>query len=253
MYIHSEHILSNHCNNCTTFQNKRRQGIAYKTLRNTTVNFRSGQQKSQTSIRNIMALNINFLKYQCLTRNVLPVNLVSLTMTVTAEIKNTKLFLIVLNEVTFMALLTWLTLFPTSISNHRPDVEWNHLSIPKPQRLHRWNLEVDKCFHPTHYIYTGRNYLYMLRIKLKRVRKTYPSGLFYKGSRAAISLTTICFQLAFSCSRVNFLGKSMMTSSNGNIFRVTGPLCGEFTGDRWIPRSKASDAGLWCFPWSAPE
>ena len=24
----------------------------------------------------------------------------------------------------------------------------------------------------------------------------------------------------------------MMTSSNGNIFRVTGPLCGEFTSDR---------------------
>ena len=30
----------------------------------------------------------------------------------------------------------------------------------------------------------------------------------------------------------------MMTSSNGNIFRVTGPLCGEFTGDRWIPRTQ---------------
>ena len=30
---------------------------------------------------------------------------------------------------------------------------------------------------------------------------------------------------------------NMMTSSNGNIFRVTGPLCGEF----------------WCFLWSAPE
>ena len=29
----------------------------------------------------------------------------------------------------------------------------------------------------------------------------------------------------------------MMTSSNGNIFRVTGPLCVEFTGDRWIPRT----------------
>ena len=25
-----------------------------------------------------------------------------------------------------------------------------------------------------------------------------------------------------------------MTSSNGNIFRVTGPLCGEFTGHQWI-------------------
>ena len=45
----------------------------------------------------------------------------------------------------------------------------------------------------------------------------------------------------------------MMTSSNGNIFRVTGHLCGEFTGRRWIPRTKASDAELWCFLWSAPE
>ena len=27
----------------------------------------------------------------------------------------------------------------------------------------------------------------------------------------------------------------MMTSSNGDIFRVTGHLCREFTGPRWIP------------------
>ena len=46
---------------------------------------------------------------------------------------------------------------------------------------------------------------------------------------------------------------SMMTSSNGNIFRVTGPLCGEFTGDRWIPLTKASDAEVWCFLSSVPE
>ena len=38
----------------------------------------------------------------------------------------------------------------------------------------------------------------------------------------------------------------MMTSSNGNIFRVTGHLYGECTG-RWIPRTKASDVELWCF------
>ena len=37
----------------------------------------------------------------------------------------------------------------------------------------------------------------------------------------------------------------MMTSSNGNIFR--------FTGHQWIPLTKASDAELWCFLWSAPE
>ena len=40
-----------------------------------------------------------------------------------------------------------------------------------------------------------------------------------------------------------------MTSSNENIFRVTGPLCGEFTSHRWIPLTKASDAELWCFLW----
>ena len=28
-------------------------------------------------------------------------------------------------------------------------------------------------------------------------------------------------------------------------FRVTGLLCGEFTVDRWIPRTKTSDAELW--------
>ena len=34
----------------------------------------------------------------------------------------------------------------------------------------------------------------------------------------------------------------MMTSSNGNIFRVTGPLCGESIGYRWISLTKTSDA-----------
>ena len=38
-----------------------------------------------------------------------------------------------------------------------------------------------------------------------------------------------------------------MTSWNGNTFRITGHLCGEFTGPRWIPRTKVSDAELWCF------
>ena len=38
--------------------------------------------------------------------------------------------------------------------------------------------------------------------------------------------------------------RHMKTSSNGNIVRVTGHLCGEFTGHRWIPRTKASDMDL---------
>ena len=38
-----------------------------------------------------------------------------------------------------------------------------------------------------------------------------------------------------------------------NIFCVTGLLWGEFTGHRWIPLTKASDAELLCFLWSAPD
>ena len=30
------------------------------------------------------------------------------------------------------------------------------------------------------------------------------------------------------------------------------PLCGEFTGHRWIPLTKVSNTELWCFLWSAP-
>ena len=44
-----------------------------------------------------------------------------------------------------------------------------------------------------------------------------------------------------------------MTSPNGNIFRVTGPLWGESTGHRWIPLAKASDAELCSFLWYVPE
>ena len=39
----------------------------------------------------------------------------------------------------------------------------------------------------------------------------------------------------------------MVESSNGIIFRVTDPLCGECTGHRWIPLTKASDAELLMF------
>ena len=53
-------------------------------------------------------------------------------------------------------------------------------------------------------------------------------------------------------SERDMLHLNIMTSSNGNIFLVTGPLCGEFTGHRWIPLAKASDVELWGFLWSVP-
>ena len=59
----------------------------------------------------------------------------------------------------------------------------------------------------------------------------------------------------FHCSEVVFCDTDeiLMTSSYGNIFRVTGLLCGEFTGHRRLPLTKASDAEFWCFLWCAPE
>ena len=50
-----------------------------------------------------------------------------------------------------------------------------------------------------------------------------------------------------------FAEKVPRTLANWNIFRVTGPLCGESTGDTWIPLTEASDVELWCFLWSASE
>ena len=75
-------------------------------------------------------------------------------------------------------------------------------------------------------------------------------------------LTQICItqlaQMPFRSSIEIWLGDVltihvfMVMSSNGNVFRVTDPLCGEFTGHRWIPLTKTSDAELWWFLWSVP-
>ena len=45
----------------------------------------------------------------------------------------------------------------------------------------------------------------------------------------------------------------MMTSSRGNIFRVTGPFFGESTSHQWIPLTEAGDTALRYFLLSASE
>ena len=87
-----------------------------------------------------------------------------------------------------------------------------------------------------------------LEMEIQSLWRTFCPVVMLTTSGAA-SHEHFCIQ----CVVISSLGVVMMTSSNGNIFRVTGPLCGEFTGHRWIPRTKASDAELWCFLWSAPE
>ena len=87
----------------------------------------------------------------------------------------------------------------------------------------------------------------------KNQAKNFYTTLYWVNTMAAV-----CWRRqAISNHAIGHTGRTgpclpMMTSSNGNIFRVTGPLCGEFTGHRWICLTKASDAELWCFLWSAP-
>ena len=61
-----------------------------------------------------------------------------------------------------------------------------------------------------------------------------------------------CDVISVDCSCTHKLELSWypMMTSNGNIFRVTGPLYREFIGHRWIRLTNASDAELWCFLWS---
>ena len=59
--------------------------------------------------------------------------------------------------------------------------------------------------------------------------------------------------LKITDAHITKLTHNMMKLSNGNIFHVTDPLCGEFTGHRWIPLTKASGAELWCFLLSVYE
>ena len=100
------------------------------------------------------------------------------------------------------------------------------IMTPKAHFLHLWLNEV-------HRAYTGRGF--------------DVNALFSQTHRGQQSAGNIKLNQCWimPIAHVNF--EHMMTSSNGNIFRVTGPLCGEFTGPRWIPLKKASGAELWCF------
>ena len=77
----------------------------------------------------------------------------------------------------------------------------------------------------------------MLGLKLNHVSKR---GHWYLRGQSNVHWST-------------YIYTDVMTPSNGNIFRVTGPLWGESTGHRWVPLTKASAAELWCFIWSTPE
>ena len=110
--------------------------------------------------------------------------------------------------------------------------------------LSHWQLLSVLVFIP--YEYTGWFFFHKnTHAHIRRLAIAWTNGdIDHRRIHATLDLTVIPLYDS---------GIILMTSSNGNIFRVTGHLCGEFTGPRWIPHTKASDAELWCFLWSAPE
>ena len=122
--------------------------------------------------------------------------------------------------------------------------EINYLPFPKLKRCSRWSLGMDKQYHPT--LYWAYDYLSMLRLNLIHVNEK-TQDVFLEVNIIEL-IVWVFIAISFQGSGCWYEYYSfMMTSSNGNIFRDTGLLCGEFTGDRWIPCTKASDAELWCF------
>ena len=127
------------------------------------------------------------------------------------------------SQVSYTPILrTWKTSIPVWISNHMPIETWNEITSIHSQSIKPLNLGMDKSFYHT---------LYSV-------------------------ITYACWDTALdtvSDWHTDLVVKIIMTPSNGNIFCVTGHLCGEFTGRRRIPLTTDSNAELWCFLWTAPE
>ena len=104
-------------------------------------------------------------------------------------------------------------------------------------------------------------YLYIDQTQLEILIWVWKEDLLTHWTLGIVAVKSVYFEINLE---VDFLGtynqavrkrllqdpvndRSMMTSSKGNIFCVTGHLCGELTDHRWIPRTKASNAELWCF------
>ena len=117
-----------------------------------------------------------------------------------------------------------------------------------------WNVVRRKTdMYPTYIPHTAASCWFKLILLLSVIS----DGLFHRVISHRYWLCHCLYCRAGNWAQLtSHIGESkfhMMTSSNENIFRVTGHLCVEFTGHRWIPHTKASDAERWCSLWSAPE
>ena len=135
-----------------------------------------------------------------------------------------------------------------------------HLSCINPSICSFYNLVTDQSifyftFNRCQQLYTlptnWQNFFYHW-LPLVWVIKRYQPYKIFRTESSVDSANRFFISGVKACCMVK-RSHPMMTSSNGNIFHVTGHLCGEFTGHGWIPCTKATDVELWCFIWFAPQ
>ena len=146
--------------------------------------------------------------------------------------------------------------FPKSSAQYRNPISrvylGKHIHI---RDINAWSVveKLSTCLHKlSQYLYP-KTHIYeynMLRVVSHYITLHYMSQTI---SDISVLQRRILIKWTVHPQKYSCGSRSMMTSSNWNIFHVTGSLCGEFTGHRWIPRTKASDAGLWSFLWTAAE
>ena len=110
-------------------------------------------------------------------------------------------------------------------------------NISHPLSLRRWHVYSSVTTFSKLYISYANNHLHIFSPVI--LKKIYTQQIVARLSVDSCGQSRLqAFHLPSSWS--------MMTSSNWNIFRVTSLFAG-------IPRTRASEAELWCFLWSASE
>ena len=158
--------------------------------------------------------------------------------TITYHAENVKLYFhCALLSRDFFITVAWFCQFPQKI-------RW--FLLKNPPDWHNWRIFLTLIWLMVFFIHISLTHFTTWHLPVINVL----CPCLDEGCRCHVSLATVWVGCKGSLQHRKSGG--MMTSSNGSIFRVTGPLCGEFTGHRWIPLTKVSNAELWYFHWSAP-
>ena len=130
-------------------------------------------------------------------------------------------------------------------------------TITKPKFGHRWEIAfyilLQLLIHTMDR--SGHSHT-MIPVSSAHSNRVMATSIDFKMASSILWLINFCrliFRPSSCIGSKNSNIISMMTSSNGNISCITGPLWWQSTGHRWIPLTKAKNLELWCFLWSAPE